>query len=224
MKAVWYDDWRRVQIQYLEVDLVMGLPCARPSHPMWNWDRCLDDVRSLNGRLGFPRDKAGCLAFLGLRVLPEERLVKDSLDNRAVTDDSVILSLLHHYSKAHHRRLTGTLVPFRRFSGGSSYEPTFARRVLDKISLTFGSRPEMLGPAAEMIGGAETQLETYSWQIPALPLVPLIILLWPQSEEFSASSNVLFDSSADSFLPTEMLVLLAELTSARLKKVAEYLD
>ncbi|MFQ5907029.1 MAG: DUF3786 domain-containing protein [bacterium] len=201
----------------------MDLLGSRPSHSIWNWDRCLDDVRGLNGRLGFPRDKAGCLAFLGLEVLPQERLVRDALDHHVASDDSVILSLLHHYSKAHHHRLTGTLVPFRKFSGGSPYEPTFRRRVLDKISLTFGDRPEMLGPAAEVLGGVETQLETYSCRVPALPLVPLTVLLWPQDEEFSASSNLLFDSSADSFLPTEMLVLLAELTSARLRKAAEHL-
>ena len=191
---------------------------------MWNWDRCLDDVRSLNGRLGFPADKTGCLSFLALKVLPQERLVEDTLDSRVVSDDSVILSLLHHYSKAHRQGLTGRLVPFRKFSGGSSYEPTFRRRVLDKMSLAFGKRPEMLGPAAEMLGGVKSQLETYSWRVPALPLVPLIVLLWPGNEEFPASSNVLFDSSADSFLPTEMLVLLAELTSTRLKKAVEHLD
>lgn len=204
--------------------LTIDLLGSGPPHPTWNWNRCLDDVRSLNGRLGFPTDKAGCLSFLGFEVVPQETLVRDALDHRVVHDDSVVLSLLHHYSRSHHHRLTGTLVPFRKFSGGLAYEPTFRKRVLNKISLTFGSRPEMLVPAAGMLGGAETQLETYSCRVPALPLVPLTVLLWPQDEEFRASSNLLFDSSADSFLPTEMLVILAELTCGRLKKAAECLS
>jgi len=57
-------------------------------------------------------------------------------------------------------------------------------------------------------------------EVCALESVPIIYILWAAGE-FAASATVLFDESASSFLPTEDLEVLGELTTYRLKKACE---
>jgi hypothetical protein len=49
-----------------------------------------------------------------------------------------------------------------------------------------------------------------------------VYILWAEAE-FPASTTVLFDQSANSYLPTEDLGVLAELTSSRLVKAKNQL-
>jgi hypothetical protein len=99
-----------------------------------------------------------------------------------------------------------------------AYDAVFRKRAVERIVRTFGERPEALERAALVLRGRKIPFQTISVQVPALPLVPLTVNLWPKSAEFQASANILFDSTAGHYLPTEMVADLAELTSIRLRQ------
>jgi len=82
----------------------------------------------------------------------------------------------------------------------------------------------MLVEAAKLLGGTPQTFGDYSVKIHSLPLVPLTIILWTKSAEFSTSANVLFDSNANNYLTTEELAGLSGLTIVRLKNALEILN
>jgi hypothetical protein len=49
-----------------------------------------------------------------------------------------------------------------------------------------------------------------------LPRVPVLVLFWPQEEEFPARVSLLLDSSALDYLDQEALVFVAEALAGRL--------
>jgi hypothetical protein len=73
----------------------------------------------------------------------------------------------------------------------------------------------MLVEAAKLLNGIKREYGDSSVEIPALPRIPLLYILW-KNDEFPASSSTLFDASASYYLPTEDLAVLAELTTVRL--------
>ncbi len=68
-----------------------------------------------------------------------------------------------------------------------------------------------------MLGGAPLEYGGCSIQIQALEGIPIVYIVWAETE-FPASTTVLFDQSANNYLPTEDLAILTELTSSRLVK------
>ena len=74
-----------------------------------------------------------------------------------------------------------------------------------------------------MLGGAELVLGDASIEIPALKGIPLTYILWGK-EDFLASANVLYDSSASNYLPMEDLAILGELSTLRLIEASKNLS
>jgi hypothetical protein len=118
---------------------------------------------------------------------------------------------------------TRQLISFTQLWGGRSYQSVFAQRAIKPIERIFGSKVSMLHEAAEILGGEKSDYGDCSVKIYSLPLVPITIVLWSATSEFPASANFLFDSSAGRYLSTEQLVMLSELTSARLRHAYEVL-
>ena len=106
---------------------------------------------------------------------------------------------------------------FKDLPGGYAYERSFQQRVVQFIAESFGDNPAELVEAAELMKGKKLEFGDASVEVPALEGVPVVFVLWGKTE-FPATANVLFDKSASSFLPTEDLGVLAELTASRLVK------
>jgi hypothetical protein len=200
----------------------MGEP---PASGTWTWEKCEADIRSLSGRLGFPKQAGDVLEFLRLRVIPAEKTIRDTLrDDKPVERQGLTIAILHYYSKATEIPLTGNLISFRQLPGGMAYDSVFRKRAVDRIARVFGERPEALEKAALVLRGRKVPFQTTSVQIPALPLVPLTVNLWSKSVEFQASASILFDSTASHYLPTEPLSYLGELVSIRLRQADTFID
>jgi hypothetical protein len=75
--------------------------------------------------------------------------------------------------------------------------------------------PADLLEAGKVLGGMPLKYGDCSIEIPTIEGIPIVYVLWAETE-FPASTTVLFDQSANSYLPTEDLAVLAELTSNRL--------
>jgi len=138
----------------------------------------------------------------------------DPLDERR---EKVLWILLSHFSKSEPIEKTGRLINFRDLPGGYAYDTAFVCRAVQPLSETFGEEPEKLIRAGKALDGNTKSFGEVSIEIPSLPLIPLVYILWAKGE-FPASANVLFNESASHFLPTEDLAVLAEITTKRLQE------
>ena len=165
------------------------------------------------------KDGSTC-EFLGFKLDLETRSLKDALNPQAIVrftvwHNQLLSTLLSHYAQANPVPLTGNLVKFKDLPGGYAYEGAFNKRAINPISDFFGEKPEPLRQAGKLLGGSELSFGDVSVQITALKSIPLTYILW-SANEFAASANILYDSSACNYLPTEDLAVLGELTTGRL--------
>ena len=189
---------------------------------IWNWEKCKGKIRRLRGRLGFP--DASVLKFLGLSLSLEDGRIHDDLRKTFYSNiEPSVYCILSGYADAQPMPETRRLVSFTQLWGGRSYQSAFAQRVAKPIERVFGSKVSMLHQAAKPLGGEKLSYGDCSVKIYSLPRVPITIVLWTKTSEFPASANILFDSSANNYLSTEQLVMLSELTSARLRHAYEVL-
>jgi len=156
--------------------------------------------------------------FLGFTLDLDENTIIDNLPNlvRNLSEGrtQILTTLLCHFSLANPLAPTGRLVKYKDLPGGYAYEGAFFKRAIEPIAEVFGEKPKNLVEAADLLGGTKLTLGDASVEIPALRGIPLTYILWAK-EDFPASANILYDASASSYLPTEDLAVLGELTTLR---------
>jgi hypothetical protein len=160
------------------------------------------------------------LEFLGYEVDLETGETIDHLRKEAICNEGtlqLLVVLLRHYSAANPVRRIEKLVKFRDLPGGHAYDAAFVERVVKPIERTFGCKAATLVEAAKPLGGTELGYGDCSVEIPALKGIPIVYILWGR-DEFPASATALFDESASSYLPTEDIAVLGELTTQRLEQ------
>ena len=128
-----------------------------------------------------------------------------------------------HYVSGKPSPTTSILIKFNKLQGGYAYERAFNLRATQPIAKAFGEKPSDLVDAGKKLGGLPLNYGDGSIQIQAFEGIPIVYILWAESE-FPASTTVLFDQSANSYLPTEDLAVLTELTSSRLIKAKSKLS
>ena len=124
--------------------------------------------------------------------------------------------VLHYVETATGAPLTGKWITFGEVPGGHIYLPVFKARSIDRIQRTFAGKDSALMEAAEKIGGEPADIGDVSVSIPALPRVPVLVILWHADEELPASGSMLFDSTVTDYLPMEDIVVLAGMVASRL--------
>jgi hypothetical protein len=157
--------------------------------------------------------------FLGFILDLDENTIVDNLPNLmgklSEWRTQILTTLLCHFSLANPLAPTGTLVKYKDLPGGYAYEGAFIKRAIDPIVEVFGEEPKNLVEAVDLLGGTKLTLGDAAVEIPALKGIPLTYILWGK-EDFPASANILYDASASSYLPTEDLAVLGELSTLRL--------
>jgi len=157
--------------------------------------------------------------FLGFTLDLDENTITDDLPNLVGNlsegRTQILTTLLCHFSLANPLAPTGRLVKYKDLPGGYAYEGAFFKRAIEPIAEVFGEKPKNLVEAADLLGGTKLTLGDAAVEIPALKGIPLTYILWGK-EDFPASANILYDASASSYLPTEDLAVLGELTTLRL--------
>jgi hypothetical protein len=187
---------------------------------IWAWERCRSKLVSLRGRLGFPDTPS--LTFLKLTLSLENGQLQDEIRGKPFPEIiPSVYCILSGYADSRPTPETNKLVSYSQVPGGHGYYSTFVRRAVRPIEKTFGSNPERLWEAAKTLNGERLGFSDCSVKIRALPLVPVVVILQGATSEFSASANMLFDLSVSSYLSTEQLAMLGELTSARLRTASE---
>jgi len=188
----------------------------------WTWERCCTKIRGLRGRLGF--EESDSLRFLRLSLSLKDGSISDELiTGRKLHPYEVkgIYCILYGYASSNPVEETSKLISFRKIPGGWLYHRPFTYRVLKSIEKAFGPNPSLLVRAGGLLGGNKAEYGDYSVRIYSLPLIPLTVILWAETEEFPASANILYDSSITNYLSTEQIVMLSELTAFRLRHALE---
>ncbi len=193
---------------------------SQNEHKLWNWERRKTKIRGLKGRLGFK--EAPTLRFLELSISLEDGMIYDDLKNCPFPEVAPsIYCILSGYAEAEPVPEALKLVSFRQLPGGHAYHKAFLGLVVFSIQRVFGSKPRMLVEAGKLLGGSGVDYGECSVRVYSLPLVPIIVVLWAESQEFSASANMLFDASVSHYLTTEQVAMLSQLTSVRLRHAYE---
>ncbi len=120
--------------------------------------------------------------------------------------------ILHYIRTAGKGPLTGRHVSFSELKGGMVKASAFQRECEEPLRELF---ERDYGKTTQVLDRMGTKKEegfptAHAWELFLLPKVPLIILYWPQEEEFASRVKMLFDSSADRFLDVESLIFLVE--------------
>jgi len=91
----------------------------------------------------------------------------------------------------------------------------------DKLTATFGRKPELLLEIANVFNAKQYNFGDASIQLNVLPRVPLTIVIWGGDEEFAARASILFDETAAEQMPLDGLWLATQITAKALIKAAE---
>ncbi|MDQ7093351.1 DUF3786 domain-containing protein [Desulfosporosinus sp. PR] len=126
--------------------------------------------------------------------------------------------ILHYLTNLTESAATGQLISFKELPGGSIYIQPFTHRAIDPLVRSFGPEPDKLLEAAARLGGQANELGNVGVTLRVFPRVSVTLILWSADDEFPASGNILFDSSAASILPTEDYAVLASVVVGALKR------
>ncbi|MEW6232100.1 MAG: DUF3786 domain-containing protein [Chloroflexota bacterium] len=128
--------------------------------------------------------------------------------------------MLHHLKQADGAPPTGQWVSFRLLPDGRVYERAFRARALEPLARTFGGDAQAFQQAARKLGGEPMRLGDVSYLFRVFPRLFLAVVIWLGDEEFPPEANILFDSTAGHYLPTEDLAVVGGMLSGRLVKEA----
>ena len=120
--------------------------------------------------------------------------------------------LLHYVRTRGDATICGKWVSFTDLKAGLMKSTSFARDCEEPLRMLFDRDPRAVEQALERLGCVR-QAGTpapIAWKIFALPRVPVLLLYWPQDEEFPSKTKILFDATADRFLDVESLTFLIE--------------
>ena len=125
--------------------------------------------------------------------------------------------LLHYIIKADGSKPAGEYLTFPEIPDALLYRDPFKRRAIDPLEKRFGDQPGLLTKcAAEIEGVTVSDIGDEAVCIHVLPKVPVTIILWRGDEELPPTGNVLLDKSVTSYLPTEDIMLVSQMTVIRL--------
>jgi hypothetical protein len=114
---------------------------------------------------------------------------------------------------------TGEWVPYRAFRDGATFASHLKTYVEDVVAKEFAGRKEILASRIAEIGGKPVDFASrpdFAMVLDPFPGIPVLCLFWDADEEFPASFQFLFDSSAPQHLDLESLAVLLHYTAMKL--------
>lgn len=101
--------------------------------------------------------------------------------------------------------LAGKLVAGSSLKGGKTFFQGTHRFPVEPLMERYGQDPEGFLTQGLSLGATQEGFGDVSLRFPALPRVPVIMVLWAGDEEFPARLNVLFDASIEQHLPLDAI-------------------
>ena len=122
------------------------------------------------------------------------------------------LSLLWYLVKIKEIACTGRLVKLQQVKGGEAFSRGSHVLPLEKVALKYGANKAGFLERGGMLGGEEVKLADAAVRLHPLPRIPVVVTLWLGDAEFPARADILFDSTCELQLPTDVLWSIAMMT------------
>jgi hypothetical protein len=201
----------------------MALVNLNPAHDKAKveFSRRVPDKMAANSGVEYDLDSGTFkISFLGRDYQvshPDGNVV--SVDGENVPLENKVC-ILHYLTKASGLGLTGKQISFSELPSGFIYVTPFTNRCIRPLVSIFGSDPQKLIKAGEMLGGTREDLGDYAVTVPVFPKIPVTFVLWEGDDEFPPSGSIVFDASAPEHLETEDYALLPGLAVFTMKRLA----
>ncbi len=156
--------------------------------------------------------------FLGEKYLvsyPSGQVLETAKGGEAPNITAILL--LHYLARATGVEAADSWISFKELQGGGIYIEPFEHRAIIPFVKAFGWSHEDFARAAEMLGGTKAEHGHISYEIPLLPRIRLLYILWRGDEEFPPNGTILFDRYANAYLHTEDYAFLAGMTVGALR-------
>jgi len=151
------------------------------------------------------------LDFLGRRIAvtwPELSVSYSASGDELPIQEQILL--LHYLNGAKGAAPTGQWVAYQEIPDGKFYLDAFVRRAKNPMVQVFGNRPELLVKlAGERYGAQPLNQGDLSMRVQALPMVPVLLILWRGDDEFPPEGTILFDRNISEILSAEDIAWLA---------------
>lgn len=136
-------------------------------------------------------------------------------ESRRLSGALAVIALHYLVYRGEPLRAEGWLA-YRDMPGGRDFSRAFESMAEAKLAGALGSSPVLFARAAAALGGEPGGTGEHSFIMPALPRVPLLVVLWPACEDVGSGARLLFKPSAPYYLHTEDLAALGIVTVERL--------
>jgi len=119
------------------------------------------------------------------------------------------LSILWYLVSAKDIACTGRVVKLQNVRGGEIFTMGSHILPLDKVANRFGKDKDGFLQKGTGLGGELVKYGDASVKLYPFPRIPVILTLWLEDEEFPARTDLLFDSTCDMHLATDIIWSIA---------------
>ena len=161
------------------------------------------------------------IPFLGSKVFvsfPDGAVT--SASDRKLSGAIAILALHYLIYRGEPLRSEGWLA-YRDMPGARHFASAFEDMAEKRIAGAFGGDPESLSGPAARLGGIPSDIGDASFELPAFPRMPVLLVLWGACEGVEGSSRILFKPTAPFYLHSEDLAALGDVIADWLVAVKE---
>jgi hypothetical protein len=119
------------------------------------------------------------------------------------------ISLLWYLVHAKHISCSGRLIKLENVKSGNIFTTGSHVLPLDQVANKYATDRDAFLSRGERLGGQLQKYGDVSIQLSPLPRIPATLLLWLKDEEFPARADLLFDSTCELQVPTDVLWSIA---------------
>ena len=146
-------------------------------------------------------------------VSPKDRAISSQAAGSAVLltrlGDFFRLSMLWYLVSAKDIPCTGRPVKLQQVRGGEIFTKGSHILPLEKVAQKYGNNKDGFLQKGSSLGGEPMTLADAALRLFPFPGVPVVMTLWTDDEEFPARADLLFDSTCDLQLPTDIIWSIA---------------
>lgn len=148
---------------------------------------------------------------------PEIRVIEEG--HSAPVPQYLEIILLHYLLQASGVPVADEWIAYRQLPGSALFSARFMQMAVNPLLKAFGDDVEVFRKAGEAVGGMPiTRTGDAAFKFVALPKIPIACIYYQGEEGIPSSVNILFDASAEHYLPTEDLSLLGVSLVGALRK------
>ena len=121
------------------------------------------------------------------------------------------LSALWYLVRAKDISCTGRLVKLQNVRGGDIFTKGSHTLPLDALAAKYGKNKQGFIEKGAALGGEPVRYGDVAVKLFPFPRIPVVLSLWLEDDEFPARADLLFDSTCDMQLPTDIIWSIAML-------------